>query len=187
MVVGADFHFGHRRGGNVPLLERMGADLGFEVIGLGLVSPEGGPRWRSPYSSTRIRGLLADGDVDAAADAARPSPRRCAGSSRTATSRGRELGYPTANLAVAPEICLPADGIYAGTFAGADRVARPAAISLGRRPTFYEQAEVPLLEAYVLDFDGDLYGQEAEVALRRATPRRGAVRVGRRARRPDRP
>ena len=75
--------------------------------------------------------------------------------------RGRELGFPTANVAVPDEICLPADGIYAGEFRGADGVWRPAAISLGRRPTFYDDAEHSLLEAYLLDFDGDLYDQPA--------------------------
>jgi riboflavin kinase/FMN adenylyltransferase len=60
-------------------------------------------------------------------------------------------------------VCLPADGIYAGTFVGEDGVERAAAISLGRRPTFYEEADTSLLEAHVLDFDGDLYGQQVKV------------------------
>ena len=60
-------------------------------------------------------------------------------------------------------ICLPADGIYAGTFIGSDLEERTAAISLGRRPTFYEHADMSLLEAFVLDFDGDLYDQEVKV------------------------
>ena len=64
-------------------------------------------------------------------------------------------------------VCLPADGVYAGTFTGADGVERPAAISLGRRPTFYADAGLRLLEAYVLDFDGDLYGQAASVRFHR--------------------
>jgi FAD synthase len=64
---------------------------------------------------------------------------------------------------VPARICLPADGIYAGTFVGPDGVERATAISLGRRPTFYEKAEMSLLEAYVLDFDGDLYDQPARV------------------------
>ena len=59
--------------------------------------------------------------------------------------------------------CLPADGVYAGTFAGADGVVRVAAISVGRRPTFYEEADLALLEAHLLDYDGDLYGQHAAV------------------------
>jgi riboflavin kinase/FMN adenylyltransferase len=77
--------------------------------------------------------------------------------------RGRELGYPTANVAVSSRCCLPADGIYAGSFVGADGVERMSAISLGRRPTFYDTADASLLEAYVLDFDGDLYGQAVKV------------------------
>jgi riboflavin kinase/FMN adenylyltransferase len=78
-------------------------------------------------------------------------------------ARGRELGFPTANIAVPAEIQLPADGIYAGWYEGADGQAHSAAISLGRRPTFYEESDVSLLEAHLLDFDGDLYGQPARV------------------------
>jgi riboflavin kinase / FMN adenylyltransferase len=113
-------------------------------------------------SSTRIRELLAEGDVDGAA-ALLGRPHEVRGTVVEGDRRGRELGYPTANVAVPGRVCLPADGIYAGTFIGADGVERMTAISLGRRPTFYEAADVPLLEAYVLDFDGDLYGQAARV------------------------
>jgi riboflavin kinase/FMN adenylyltransferase len=77
--------------------------------------------------------------------------------------RGRELGYPTANVAVPARVCLPADGIYAGTFVDEGGVEHPTAISLGRRPTFYEDAEASLLEAHLVDFDGDLYGQAVKV------------------------
>jgi riboflavin kinase / FMN adenylyltransferase len=160
VVVGADFHFGYHRGGNVALLERMGADLGFEVVGLGLVSPEGAGG--DPFSSTRIRVLLAEGDVRAAARLL-GRPHEVRGTVERGDDRGRALGFPTANVVVASEICMPADGIYAGTFAAADGIERAAAISLGRRPTFYEHADVSLLEAHVLDFDGDLYGQPARV------------------------
>ncbi len=80
--------------------------------------------------------------------------------------RGAEhLGFPTANLTVPERICLPADGVYAGTFVAEDGVERPAAISVGTRPTFYEDGDV-LVEAYVLDFDGDLYGQRVKVRFR---------------------
>jgi riboflavin kinase/FMN adenylyltransferase len=78
-------------------------------------------------------------------------------------ARGRDLGFPTANVAVAPEICLPADGIYAGWYRRPSGERQAAAISLGRRPTFYTEAGASLLEAYLLDFDGDLYGEEAVV------------------------
>ena len=164
VVVGADFHFGHRRGGNVPLLERMGAELGFEVLGLGLVAVEGEASG-VPYSSTRIRELLAKGDV---AEAARllGRPHEVRGVVERGDQRGAEhLGFPTANLTVPERICLPADGVYAGTFVAEDDVERPAAISVGTRPTFYEDGDV-LVEAYVLDFDGDLYGQRVKVRFR---------------------
>ncbi|MFL6241679.1 MAG: bifunctional riboflavin kinase/FAD synthetase [Acidimicrobiia bacterium] len=164
VVVGADFHFGHRRGGNVPLLERMGAELGFEVLGLGLVAVEGEASG-VPYSSTRIRELLAKGDV---AEAARllGRPHEVRGVVERGDQRGAEhLGFPTANLTVPERICLPADGVYAGTFVAEDEVERPAAISVGTRPTFYEDGDV-LVEAYVLDFDGDLYGQRGKVRFR---------------------
>jgi riboflavin kinase / FMN adenylyltransferase len=164
VVVGADFHFGHRRGGNVPLLERMGAELGFEVLGLGLVAVEGDAT-AVPYSSTRIRELLAKGDV---AEAARllGRPHEVRGVVERGDQRGAEhLGMPTANLTVPERICLPADGVYAGTFVAEDGVERPAAISVGTRPTFYADGEV-LVEAYVLDFDGDLYGQRVKVRFR---------------------
>jgi riboflavin kinase / FMN adenylyltransferase len=158
VVVGADFHFGKGRGGDVALLQRMGAELGFEVIGVGLEAAAGG----TIYSSTHIRELLAAGDVTAAA-ALLGRPHAVRGRVVEGDRRGRELGYPTANVAVPVRCCLPADGIYAGFFVDADGVERMAAISLGRRPTFYEAAETSLLEAHVLDFDGDLYGQAVEV------------------------
>jgi riboflavin kinase/FMN adenylyltransferase len=162
VVVGADFHFGHRRGGNVPLLERMGAELGFEVLGLGLVAVEGDTT-AVPYSSTRIRELLAKGDVaEAARLLGRPHEVRVVA---RGDQRGEHLGVPTANLSVPERICLPADGVYAGAFVAEDGVERPAAVSVGTRPTFYEHGEV-LVEAYVLDFDGDLYGQRVKVRFR---------------------
>jgi len=165
VVVGADFHFGYRRRGDVPLLQHMGADLGFEVLGLGLVaSPDGTVAADSglPYSSTRVRNLLAAGDV-AGATAILGRPHEVRGVVEQGDRRGRELGFPTANVAVPERICLPADGVYAGTFVDAAGVERPAAISLGRRPTFYEDSGLRLLEAHVLDFDGDLYGQAVAV------------------------
>jgi riboflavin kinase/FMN adenylyltransferase len=156
--VGNDFHFGRNRGGNVALLEQMGAELGFVVVGLGLeATPDG-----VVYSSTRIRELLGLGDVAAAA-ALLGRPHEVRGRVQEGDRRGRDLGFPTANVMVPARVCLPADGIYAGTFVGPDAVERIAAISLGRRPTFYEHAEASLLEAFVLDFDGDLYGHDVKV------------------------
>jgi riboflavin kinase/FMN adenylyltransferase len=163
VVVGADFHFGKGRGGNVALLQRMGTELGFEVLGVGLeAAPIGTDQGGVVYSSTVIRELLVQGDVRGATELL-GRPHELRGVVVEGDRRGRELGYPTANVAVPSRCCLPADGIYAGTFVGADGVSRMAAISLGRRPTFYESAGSSLLEAYVLDFDGDLYGQGARV------------------------
>lgn len=163
VVVGADFHFGKGRGGDVALLQRMGAELGFEVLGVGLEAAPGGTAQGGViYSSTAIRELLAAGDVAAAAELL-GRPHEVRGVVVEGDRRGRELGYPTANVAVPNRCCLPADGIYAGGFVGADGVERMTAISLGRRPTFYESAESSLLEAHVLDFDGDLYGDAAKV------------------------
>jgi riboflavin kinase / FMN adenylyltransferase len=160
VVVGADFHFGNARRGNVALLERMGRDLGFDVVGLELVSSPG----EVTYSSTLVRQRLAAGDVRGAAEILGRA-HEVRGPVVEGDRRGRELGFPTANVAVPEEICLPAAGIYAGTFTGSDGVERPAALSLGRRPTFYADQPYLLLEAYLLDFQGDLYGQQAAVGF----------------------
>jgi riboflavin kinase/FMN adenylyltransferase len=169
VVVGADFHFGYRRHGDVPLLQRMGAELGFETIGVGLVaSPDGMsvPSDAAPYSSTRVRTLLAGGDVEGAA-AILGRPHEVRGPVEHGDGRGRELGFPTANVSVSQRFCLPAEGVYAGTLAAADGIARPAALSIGRRPTFYAEHGLLLLEAHVLDFDGDLYGAQTKVRFHR--------------------
>ena len=165
VVVGADFHFGYRRHGDVALLQRMGAELGFEVLGLGLVaSPESeeAPEGGIPYSSTRARTLLATGEVGLAA-AILGRPHEVRGQVERGDARGRELGFPTANVAVPERLCLPADGVYVGTYIGPDGVERASAISLGRRPTFYAESGMLLLEVHLLDFEGDLYGQDARV------------------------
>jgi riboflavin kinase/FMN adenylyltransferase len=81
--------------------------------------------------------------------------------------RGRELGFPTANVTVAGEVALPPDGVYAGWVRRADGTVHVAAVSLGRRATYYEDGE-RLLEAYVLDFTGDLYGERLVVGMESA-------------------
>ena len=163
VVVGADFHFGHQRGGNVALLEQMGADLGFEVVGLGLVAPESDPD-HEPYSSTRVRGPPRRGRRGRCRGAPRSAARGSGCRGAKGDRRGRELGLSRPRTwPCRTRSACPADGIYAGEFRGADGVWRPAAISLGRRPTFYENAEASLLEAHLLDFDGDLYDQPAAV------------------------
>jgi riboflavin kinase/FMN adenylyltransferase len=171
VVVGADFHFGHRRRGNVALLREMGAVHGFEVDGIELVAS--GKQGARSVSSTSIREALAKGDLD---DANRMlgRPHEVRGVVQEGDRRGRELGFPTANVAVPSTIQLPADGIYAGWFVRDDGSEQPAAISLGRRPTFYEDQPFSLLEAHLLDFSGDLYGEE--VAVRFVARLRGEER-----------
>jgi riboflavin kinase/FMN adenylyltransferase len=159
VVVGHDFHFGYRRQGNVAMLQTMGAELGFDVTGLRLFP--GGPG-DMPVSSTRIRQLLASASVEEAASLL-GRPHQVRGVVTEGDQRGRLLGFPTANVAVPEAIAVPADGVYAGWYLRPDGIRRPAAVSLGRRPTFYEDADLALLEAYVLDFDGDLYGEQARI------------------------
>ena len=163
VVVGADFHFGHQRRGNVALLEQMGRELGFEVIGLDLVGPDGSPaRDEEQVSSTAIRRALVAGDVALAAKLL-GREYEIRGVVERGDARGRDWGFPTANVAVPEDILLPADGIYAGWYERPTGESVPAAISLGRRPTVYEAQPYRLLEAHLLDWDGDLYGEAAKV------------------------
>ncbi|HWC12375.1 MAG TPA: bifunctional riboflavin kinase/FAD synthetase, partial [Acidimicrobiales bacterium] len=160
VVVGEDFHFGRGRRGNVELLRNLGTTLGFEVVGLALQT---GPGIAAPVSSTAVRRALTRGAVDEAAIYL-GRPHEVRGTVVRGDRRGGSLlGFPTANVAVAPEILLPADGIYAGWFVRPDGERRAAALSVGRRPTFTPDAETSVLEAYLLDFDGDLYGEAAKV------------------------
>jgi riboflavin kinase/FMN adenylyltransferase len=166
VVVGSDFRFGHGGRGNVELMRRMGSEHGFEVVGIELV-PGDGDAGAVPVSSTRIRSLLAAGEVEAAA-ALLGRPHEVRGVVVHGDGRGRDLGFPTANIAVPAGILLPADGIYAGWYerppAGATPGGvHPAAVSVGRRPTFYDELGTPVVEAYLLDFDEDLYGERAKV------------------------
>ena len=163
VVVGADFHFGHQRRGNVALLEQMGRELGFEVLGMSLVGPDGAPaRDEMQVSSTAIRRALIAGDV-ALANKLLGHEYEVRGSVEHGDERGRTWGFPTANVAVPEEILLPADGIYAGWYERPSGERVPAAISLGRRPTVYDAQPYRLLEVHLLDWEGDLYGEEAKV------------------------
>jgi riboflavin kinase/FMN adenylyltransferase len=160
VVVGEDFHFGHQRRGNVAMLRELGRHHGFEVDGIKLVAS--GVAGARPVSSTAIREALRAGNLEEA-NRMLGRPHEVRGTVARGDERGRELGFPTANVAVPPEACLPADGIYAGWYARPDGSVHPAALSLGRRPTFYEHADTSLLEAHLLDFSGDLYGERARV------------------------
>ncbi|MDP1792618.1 MAG: bifunctional riboflavin kinase/FAD synthetase, partial [Acidimicrobiales bacterium] len=159
VVVGHDFHFGKNRGGNVEMLQHEGAVHGFDVLGMRLVNAGD-----AAVSSTRIRSLLLEGEVASAAGLL-GRPHEVRGTVMHGDARGRDLGFPTANVAVPDGVCMPADGIYAALYTTTDGISRPAAVSLGRRPTFYVDAQASLLEAYLLDFDGDLYDQPAAVSF----------------------
>lgn len=160
IVVGEDFHFGRRRAGNVALLRELGPRFGFEVSPLELLTRRDGID--EPVSSTAIRRALAGGNVELAATMlGRPFEVR--GAVVKGDQRGRQIGFPTANVEVPNQICLPADGVYAGWYERPDGSVHPAAINLGRRPTFYEHADHSLLEAHLLGVDPDLYGEHAKV------------------------
>jgi riboflavin kinase / FMN adenylyltransferase len=161
VVVGEDFHFGHGRKGNVALLTTLGRHYGFEVVGARLTGDSS-----EAVSSTRIRTLVAQGDVVGAATLL-GRPHEVRGPVVHGDGRGGpELGFPTANLQLGDDIALPADGIYAGYFTRPDGSVHPAAVSVGRRPTFYAPGTASVLvEAYLLHFEGDLYGERGRVSF----------------------
>ncbi|CAN5476465.1 bifunctional riboflavin kinase/FAD synthetase [soil metagenome] len=160
VVVGSDFHFGHHRRGNVELLSRLGESFDFVVTPVELLArPDGVDE---PVSSTAIRRALAGGDVDLA-ERMLGRPFEARGIVVEGDHRGRLIGFPTANVEVPKSMCLPADGVYAGWYQRPTGATHPCAINLGRRPTFYEHADHSLLEAHLLEFDDDLYGEPARV------------------------
>lgn len=148
VAVGENFRFGYRARGTASLLA---GDDRFETRVVPLVEVDG-----VPVSSTRIRSLLTEGEVDAAAELL-GAPFRMRGEVVPGDQRGRELGFPTANMIPDPTLACPGKGVYAcrvGT--------RMAAVNVGVRPTFGSDLQL-LVEAFVLDFEGDLYGQRLTV------------------------
>ena len=170
VVVGQNFTYGHKAAGNVATLAEEGRRFGFAVEGIPLASVR---RSRTAadgedvtISSTYIRACVAAGDMESAAQAL-GRPHRVDGVVVRGDRRGRELGFPTANVETPPFTAIPADGVYAGHLvlrdprSGASGERYPAAISVGTNPTF--QGSRRTVEAYVLDFDGDLYGEHVGV------------------------
>ncbi|MDN4598759.1 bifunctional riboflavin kinase/FAD synthetase [Leifsonia virtsii] len=158
VLVGSDFRFGARGAGDVAMLRRLGEKYGFDVELIDDVRPEHGRR----VSSTWIRELLADGDVRHATELLGSAPT-VRGLVVHGAARGRELGFPTANLSPESEGLIPADGVYAGWLTDAGE-RYPAAISVGNNPTF-EGVPHKQVEAYVLDRDLDLYDHTVEVSF----------------------
>lgn len=163
VVVGENFRFGHKAAGDVALLERLGSTFGFTAHGIPLL--RGG---ETPISATYVRSCVQAGDMEAAT-AALGRPHRVDGIVERGDQRGRELGFPTANLRADEWAAIPADGVYAGRVWRLDERGRTAAeppigtaaISVGTNPTF--EVNQRRVEAYILDYDGDLYGDAVGV------------------------
>lgn len=157
VVVGADFRFGRDRGGDAILLAKEGDRLGFEVSVVDMFGYLDGV-----VSSTRIRQLIGEGQVEEAA-ALLGRPYELTGQVIEGDKRGRTIGFPTANIAVPSERQLPGGGVYAGTATVGEEVYR-AAINVGTRPTF-DGREI-MIEVHLLDYSGDLYGRSMAVSFR---------------------
>jgi len=163
VVVGENFRFGHKAAGDVAMLADLGTRWGFDAEGVTLLAEAG-----RPISSTYIRSCVEAGDMRAVAEAL-GRPHRLDGVVVRGDQRGRDLGFPTANVRAEAYAAVPADGVYAGRVVRIDEwgntrtcePARPAAISVGTNPTF--DGRHRSVEAFVLDFDGDLYGQNLGV------------------------
>ncbi|WP_222193813.1 bifunctional riboflavin kinase/FAD synthetase [Modestobacter italicus] len=169
VVVGRNFTYGHKAAGTVETLTAEGRRFGFGVEGVDLTSVGSAPDLTGDgevtISSTYIRACVAAGDMTSAA-LALGRPHRVDGIVVRGDRRGRELGYPTANVESPAHTAVPADGVYAGALVlrdhtGASRARHPAAISVGSNPTFAGARRT--VEAHLLDFDGDLYGEHVGV------------------------
>lgn len=171
VILGAEFRFGHRGLGDAALLRELGEEHGFAVeivesVSLGGSAGDpgsGAERAGERVSSSRIREAVLSGDV-ALAGAMLGRPYAVRGEVVHGDARGRELGFPTANLGGEVEGLVPADGIYGGSVV-IDGVERLAAISVGVNLTFDPEGD-PRVEAFILDFSGDLYGKTMEVRFR---------------------
>lgn len=153
VVIGYDFYFGHKRGGNPELMVRAGEDLGFGVTVMPPMAENG-----EVFSSSGARLHLAQGDVKGVTHML-GEPWRVSGRIIGGARRGTGMGFPTANVPL-PKGTTLGHGIYA-VRAHIDGLARDGAAYLGTRPTFDDG--MPVLEVYLFDFDGDLYGREMEV------------------------
>lgn len=157
ICVGSDFHFGHKRSGNVALLKKLGAELGFIVHGLASVALDG-----QTVSSTRIREAIRGGNFDIASQMLGRDYALC-GPVVRGEGFGRQLGFPTANIDTTG-LVLPPTGVYAVHVHIAEKVYH-AALNIGYRPTLSIPTAQTRVEAHLFDFEGDLYGREVEVTF----------------------
>jgi riboflavin kinase/FMN adenylyltransferase len=175
LIVGEDFCFGKDRRGNVELLTKLGAQYGFSVEPSHLVAGHDDVT----ASSTYIRSLVHNGDIEAA-NMYLGRQHELTGTVVHGDARGRTIGFPTANVEVSKALCQPGDGVYAGWYVRPARDGQPeriypAAINIGRRPTFYVDAPVSLIEAHAIgETDIDLYGEVA--TLRFVARLRGEIK-----------
>jgi riboflavin kinase/FMN adenylyltransferase len=157
VMVGEDFRFGHQRTGSLEVLRTQGRAAGFDALGVDIAGST--QRW----SSTAIRHALRQGDLATAREIL-GRPFVLSGVVVGGDQRGRELGYPTANLSCADHQLVPALGIYAGAARLEHGQYRAAAISVGTRPQFYDDGEM-LVEVHLPNFSGDLYGHRLDVSF----------------------
>lgn len=159
VVEGPNFRFGHKAAGNVDSLAELGRTYDFDVLVVDLYE-RGEAGGGEPFSSSLTRRLIADGDVEGAAEVL-GRPHRVEGVVVRGAQRGRELGFPTANMETLPHTAVPADGVYAGWLtAGGEKM--PSAISVGTNPQF--DGTERTVEAYAIDRVGlELYGLHAAV------------------------
>ncbi len=157
LCVGSNFTFGHKRAGNVALLKVLGAELHFTVHGMAAVSLDG-----KRVSSTLVRERIASGDLDAAGQML-GRPWALAGKVVRGDQMGHQLGFPTANLD-ATGLALPPNGVYAANVLAGGRTHR-AVVNIGMRPTLKTPVPQLRVEAHLLDFKADLYGQELEIVF----------------------
>ena len=157
ICVGANFVFGYKRSGNVELLKKLGERLKFNVHGLAAVALDG-----MVVSSTRIREYIRVGDLDSASQML-GRPYAVCGRVVEGDRLGRQLGFPTANLDTTGLI-LPPNGVYSGLTC-LDKTIYRVALNIGHRPTLNSPAPALRVEAHLLDFTGNLYGQELEITV----------------------
>ena len=169
VIVGRNYRYGHRAQGSIETLAASGQRLGFDVQPAPLLELDG-----APVSSSRIRDLFSAGEVEHAARLLGRAPW-LEGTIVRGDGRGRELGFATANLESAPRSAMPAIGIYAGR-AHLPGESFAAAISVGYNPTFSDERERVRVEAHLLDFDRDIYGQPLRIEFMRRL--RGEQRFG---------
>lgn len=157
IAVGRDFRFGRDREGDVQFLRAVGAEAGFDVYSIDMVGEHDG----EVVSSSRIRGLVNEGDVAAAARLL-GRPHSVGGIVVHGDGRGGSIGFPTANVHVPNRLAVPGDGVYAA-WAETGGARHPAVVNIGVRPTF--GLDTRAVEAHLLDFEGDLYGEELTLAF----------------------